>query len=85
MPDLILTEMDILVVPRVEMALGSMAMTLVRRRSSMVQNPGQSDFIGKPESTPLMSASSRLGLNSDKGRNGETHNVENHEEATCQD
>ena len=44
--------------------------------SSVVQNPDQRDFPESTENTPLMSASNRVDLNIDQGRNDEGRTVE---------
>ena len=76
----ILTAMDNVVIPRVEMAVRSITESSGREPSSMVQNPDQRDFSGNTENTPLMSASSWVDLNIDQDRNDETRNVENFED-----
>ena len=58
-----------------------MAVRLIRESStrgpnSVVQHPDQRDFTDNAESSPLMSAFSRLDLNLDQDRIGETRNVE---------
>ena len=46
----------------------------------MVQKLNQRDFSRNTENNPLMSASSRVDLNTDQDRNDETGNVENFED-----
>ena len=58
--DFILTAMDNVVIPRVEMAVRSITELSGRGSSSVVQNPGQRNFTGNTVNTPLMSASSRV-------------------------
>ena len=63
MHDAILTAMDRVVIPRVEMAVKSISGSSRHGPNSEVQNPDRRDFLGNSGSTPLMSASSRLDLN----------------------
>ena len=70
--DAILTAMDKVVIPRVDMAVRSITESSVGGLSSLVQNksrPDRRDFSGNAENTPLMSSSSRLDLNIDQDRN----------------
>ena len=62
MHDAILTAMDNLVSPRVEMALSSLA----HGTTSTDRNPDRKDFMGNTEDTPLGSASNQLDLNVDQ-------------------
>ena len=77
MHDALLTAIDNLVIPRVEITVRSITGSSGRGPSSVVQNPGRRDFIGNTGNTPLMSTSSRIDLNFDQDRNYETSNVEN--------
>ena len=72
----ILTAMDKVVIPRVELAVRSITESSGRRPSNVVQNPDRRDFTGNSENTPLMSASSRMDLNVDQDKNDETRIVE---------
>ena len=78
--DAILTVLDIVVIPRVEMAMRSITESSMRGPSSMVHISDRRDLTGNTENTPLMLASSRLDLNVDQYRNEETLNVENSED-----
>ena len=71
--------MDSVVIPRIEMAVRSLARSSVRGPNSMVQNPDQGSFSGKTENNPLMSASSRIDSKIGQRRNNETRNIENPE------
>ena len=71
MHDAILTAMDNVVIPRVKMAVRSITESSGRGRSSVVQNPDQSDITGNTGNTSLMSASSRMDLNVDQDNNDE--------------
>ena len=77
MDDAILTTMDNVVIPRVELAVRSLTESLGRGLSSVVRNPHQRVFSGNTGNTPLMSASSRVDLNLDQDKNDDTRNVEN--------
>ena len=59
MHDAILTAIDNVVIPRVEMAVKSITSSARHGTSSDVQNPDRRDFLGNIRNTPLMSASSR--------------------------
>ena len=61
--DAILTAMDILVIPRVDRVVRSISETSIWGRSNNFQNLGERDFLRRYENTPLLLASSRLGLN----------------------
>ena len=78
--DSILTAMDNVAIPRVEMAVMSIAEESRRGLNSVVSNPYQRDVSGNMESTALMTASSRTDLNIDQDRNDETGSVENFED-----
>ena len=75
--DAILTVMDDIVPPRVEMAVKSITGSSGHRPNSTVQNPDRRDFIGNTENTPLKSISNRLDVNIDQDRIDETRDVEN--------
>ena len=72
--------MDIVVIPRVEMAVRSITGSSGHRPNSTVLNPDRRDFIGDPDNTPLKLASSRLDLNIDQDRIDETRDDENFED-----
>ena len=76
----ILTAMENVVIPRVEITNKSIAESSGQCPSSVVQNLDQGDFAGSTEKSPLMYASSTVDLNIDQGRNDETRNVENFED-----
>ena len=76
MHDAVLSAMDNVVIPRVQIAVKSITGSSGKGPSSIVQNPNRRDFTGNTENTPLISASSRLDLSVDQDRNVETH-VEN--------
>ena len=80
MHDIILTAMDNVVIPRVEMTVRSITRSLGQGPSSVVQNPDQRDLTGNTVNTPLMSASIRLDLNADRDRGEDTRNVQNFED-----
>ena len=71
----ILTAMDIVAIPRVEMAMRSITDSSRRRPYSIVQKSDQRDFTGNSESTPLISASGRKDFKADQDRNDETRDV----------
>ena len=75
--DAILTAMDNVVMPRVEMAVRSVTESSRRGPSCVVQNPDQRNFSGNTENTPPMTVSSRVDLYFDQGRHDETCKVEN--------
>ena len=77
MHDAILTALDNVVFPRVEMAVKSITGSSGQGPSSVVQNPKQRDFTGNTENTSLMLAASQLNLNVDQDRDDWTRNVEN--------
>ena len=68
MHDAILTTMDNVVIPRVEMAVKSVTGPSEHGPSSVVQNADLKDFTGNTVNTQLMLASSRLDLSIDQGR-----------------
>ena len=80
MHDAILTAIDIVVVPRVEMTVKSITGSTGRRPNIEVQICDRRDFLGIVWNTPLMSASSRLDLVNELGRNDETRNNEDFED-----
>ena len=80
MHDAILTALDNVVIPSVEMAAQSTTGSTGHGKYSEVQNPDQRDFLGNNRNTPLMSASSRLYLDNKLNRNDETHNIEDFED-----
>ena len=73
MHDAFLTAIDNVVIPRIEMVVGSINCSSGHGSNSEVQNPDRRDFLGNADYTPLMSASSRLDLNT----NHETRTEEN--------
>ena len=80
MQDAILTAMDKMVIPRVEMPVRSITGSSGHGPNCVVQKPDRRDFTGSTENTPLMSASSRLDLNVDQDGIDETRDVENFED-----
>ena len=76
MHDSTLTEMDKVILPRVEMPVRSITGSLGHGPNSVVQNSERANFTGNTETNPLMSASSRLGLNIDQGRIDETRDFD---------
>ena len=74
MHDVILTATDSMGIPRVEMAMKSITDSTGHGTNGEVQNPDRWDFLGNIRNTPLMSASSRLDLDNELKRNGETRN-----------
>ena len=81
MHDAILTAMDNVVIPRVEMAVRSITGSSGHGTNSVVQNPDKKDFIGNTENIPLKSASSQLDLKIDQERTNETRDFENFEDS----
>ena len=73
--DAILTALDNVVIPPVEMAARSITQSSGRGPSSVIQNPDRKDLTGNTVNTPLISASSRVDLTVDQYRNDETRNV----------
>ena len=63
--DAILTVMDNVLTPTVDMTLRSITESSGQGPSSMVQSYDQRDFSGNTENTQLMLASSRVNLNID--------------------
>ena len=80
MHDVILTALEKTLIPRIEMAVKSITGSSGDGPNSEVQNPDPTDFLGNAANFPLMSASSRLELNTNQDRNGETHKEENFED-----
>ena len=78
--DAILTAMDNVTIPRVEIAVRSVTESAGQEPNSVVQNAGQRDFSGNREDTPLMWASNRLDSSFDQDRNDETRNVDSFED-----
>ena len=78
--DAILTAMDNVVIPQVEMAVRSITVSSGRGPSNVVQSIDRMDFTGNTENTALMSATSWIDLNVDQDGNDETRNVENFED-----
>ena len=76
----ILTAMYKVVLPRAEMAVRSITGSSGHGPLSVVQNPNRRAFTENTENTPLMSASSRLDLNSDQDRIDEARDIENFED-----
>ena len=76
MHDAILTTMDKVVIPRVEMAVRSITGSSGHGLNGIVQNPDWGEFTGSTENTPLMSASSRLDVNIHQNRIDETRDIE---------
>ena len=74
MHDAILTAMDKMITPRIEMTVKSITGSTGHETNSEVQNPDRRDFLGNLTSTLLMSASSRLNLDNELNRNDETRN-----------
>ena len=74
MHDAILTAIDNVVIPRVELAVKSITGSAGHGTSSEVQNLDLRDFLGNIRNTPVMSASSRLDLDNELNRNEETRN-----------
>ena len=74
--DVVLTAMDNVVKPRLEMAVRSITELSGRGPNNVVQNHDRSDFTANAENTPLMSASSRIDMNVDQDKNDETHDFD---------
>ena len=69
MQDAILTAMDKVVFPKIETAMKSITASSGRKPNSEVLYPDKRDFLGNAGNTPLMSACSRLELNTNLNRN----------------
>ena len=80
MHDAILTAIDKVVIPRVEMAVKSITGLSGHGPHRDVQNPDRREFLGNAGNTPVKSASNRLHLNTSHDRNDETRNEENFED-----
>ena len=80
MHDAILTVMDKVVIPRVKMAVRSIAGSSGHGPNNEVQNPERRDLSGNACKSPLMSAFSRLDLNTNQDRIDETRIEENLED-----
>ena len=65
MHDAVLTAIDNVIIPRVEMAVKLITGWAGKETNSEVQNPERRDFLGKFSNTRLMSASSRLDLDNE--------------------
>ena len=76
MHEVILTAIDEVVIPRVEMAVKSFTSSTGNGTNSEVQHPERREFLGNLRNTPLMSASSRLDLDNELHENDETRNDE---------
>ena len=76
----ILTAMDKMVTPGVEMTLKSYTGSSGQGPKSEVQRPDRSASFGNAGSTALMSASSQLNLNTNQDSNDETCNEGNFED-----
>ena len=79
--DAILTAMDSVVIPRVEMAVKSMTGLSERGRNSVSRNPYHREFSGNMAIRPLRAASSRMDSIINQDRNDETGNCDNFEDA----
>ena len=80
MHDVILTAMNDMVIPRVEMAVRSITGSSGNRPNSIGQNPDRRDFTGNTKTTPLRSTSSQLDLNIDQDIIDETRDIDNSED-----
>ena len=80
MHDAILTAMDGMVIPRVEMAVRSITGSSGHGPNNEVLYPDRRGFLRTAGNTPLMSASNRLNLNKNQDRIYETRNEENFED-----
>ena len=80
MHDAILTAIDKVVIPRVETAVSSITGSSGYEPNSEVQNPDRRDFLGNAGNTALLSAFSRLDLNTNQDRNDEACNEKNFED-----
>ena len=74
MHDAILSAIDNVVIPRVEMAVKSVTGSTGHETTSEVQIRDLRGFLGNIRNTPLMSASNWLDLDNDLNRNDETRN-----------
>ena len=80
MHDAILTAMDKVVMPRVEMAVRSITSSSGHGLNSVVHNPDRNDSTGNTENTSLLSSSGRLDLEIGQDRIDETRDIENFED-----
>ena len=80
MHDAILTAMDNVVTPPVELAVRSITASSGHGTNSALQNQDRRDSIGNTENIPLKSAFSLLELNIDQDRIDETHDNKNSED-----
>ena len=78
--DAILTAMDKMIIPRIETAVRSITGSTGHGTISDIQNPDRRVFLGNAGNIPLMSASSRLDLNTNQNRNDEIRNEEDFED-----
>ena len=78
--DAILTALNDVVIPRVEMAKKSIKGSSGNGPKCIVQNPDRRDFTGKTEITQLRPASSRLDLKIEQDGIDETRDVDNSED-----
>ena len=72
--DTIVTATEILVIPRVELAVKLITGSTGHGTNSEVQNPDRTDFVGNFRNAPLMSASSPLDLDNEVNTNDEIRN-----------
>ena len=80
MHDAIVTALDQMLIRKVEMAVRSITDLTGHGPISEVQNPDRRDFLWNAGNTPLMSACSRLDLNTNQDFNDKTRNEENFED-----
>ena len=80
MHDAILTTMNNMVIPRVEMAVRSITSSSGNGPNSTVQNPHRRDFTVNTENIPLSPASSRLDLDIEQDEIDETRNIDSSED-----
>ena len=76
MHNAILTTIHKMIIPKFEMAVRSITGLSRHGPNREVLYPDRRDFLGNAGNTPLMSASSRLDLNTNQDRNDETRNEE---------
>ena len=79
MQDAILTAMDRVVMPRIEISVRTITDSSGHGTSRVVKNPNRGDFTGNAENTPLLWVPSRLNLNIDQDHIDETRDIENFE------
>ena len=80
MHDAILTAMNYVVIPRVEMAVRSMTSSSGNGPNSIVQNHDRMDFTSNAEKTPPRSASSRSDLKIEQDEIDDTRDFDNSED-----